>query len=141
MSITTSTSAAFEPCTPCAPAKITSFIDCPRTASGDCSPSAHSTASVMFDLPEPFGPTITDTPVPNSSFVRWGKDLKPFIEIERRCIYGAATSSSASMACRAASCSAAFFVFPSPRPSSSPATSATATKLRSCAGPSSETVR
>jgi hypothetical protein len=40
----------------------------------------------MFDLPEPFGPTITDTPVPNSSFVRCGKDLKPFIEIERRCI-------------------------------------------------------
>ena len=45
--------------------------------------------------------------------------------------YEAASSSSASRACRAASCSAAFFVFPSPRPSSSPATSATATKLRS----------
>ena len=86
LSITTSTSAAFEPCTPCAPAKITSFIDWPRTASGDCSPSAHSTASVMFDLPEPFGPTTTDTPVPNSSLVRFGKDLKPFMEIERRCI-------------------------------------------------------
>ncbi len=55
--------------------------------------------------------------------------------------YEAASSSSASRACRAASCSAAFFVFPSPRPSSSPATSATATKLRSCAGPSSDTVR
>ncbi len=54
--------------------------------------------------------------------------------------YEAATSSSASRACRAASCSAAFLVFPSPRPSSSPATSATLVKLRSCAGPSSDTV-
>jgi hypothetical protein len=40
----------------------------------------------MFDLPDPFGPTTTDTPVPNSSLVRSGKDLKPFIDIERRCI-------------------------------------------------------
>ena len=141
LSITTSTSAELEPWTPCAPAKITSFIDDPRTASGDCSPSAHSTASVMFDLPEPFGPTTTDTPVPNSSLVRFGKDLKPFMEMDLRCIYEAASSSSASNACRAASCSAAFFVFPSPRPSSCPSTSATAMKLRSCAGPSSETVR
>ena len=86
LSITTSTSAAFEPGTPWPPAKITSFITCPRTASGDCSPSAHSTASVMFDLPDPFGPTTTDTPVPNSSLVRSGKDLKPFIDIERKCI-------------------------------------------------------
>jgi hypothetical protein len=86
LSITTSTSAAPDPLTPCPPAKITSFMSWPRTASGDCSPSAHSTASVMFDLPDPFGPTITETPVPNSSLVRCGKDLKPFIEIERRCI-------------------------------------------------------
>ena len=56
LSMTTSTSAALEPLTPWPPAKITSFIVWPRTASGLCSPSAHSTASVMFDLPEPFGP-------------------------------------------------------------------------------------
>ncbi len=55
--------------------------------------------------------------------------------------YEAATSSKVSRACRAASCSAAFFVFPSPRPSSCPSTSATLVKLRSCAGPSSDTVR
>ena len=34
---------------PCPPAKITSFIVWPRTASGLCSPSAQSTASVMLD--------------------------------------------------------------------------------------------
>src|SRR6185295_14216723 len=73
-------------CTPCAPAKITSCIDWPRTASGDCSPIAHSTASVMLDLPEPFGPTTTDTPGENSSRVRSGNDLKPFSVSERRCI-------------------------------------------------------
>ena len=86
LSITTSTSAAPEPPTPWPPAKITSFIVWPRTASGLCSPSAQSTPSVMFDLPEPFGPTITDTPGPNSSFVREGKDLKPFMAIDLRCI-------------------------------------------------------
>jgi hypothetical protein len=40
----------------------------------------------MFDLPEPFGPTTTDTPGENSSRVRSGNDLKPFSEIDRRCI-------------------------------------------------------
>ena len=87
LSITTSTSASDRACTPCAPAKITSCIDWPRTLSGDCSPSAHSTASVMLDFPDPFGPTITDTPGLNSRRVRSGKDLKPFRVMERRCIY------------------------------------------------------
>ena len=32
----------------------------------------------MFDLPEPFGPTITLTPGEKVSRVRSGKDLKPF---------------------------------------------------------------
>src|SRR3954453_5486936 len=64
---------------------MTSRMDCPRTASGDCSPIAHSTASVTFDLPEPLGPTTTDTPGPNSSFVRSGKDLKPLSVSDRRC--------------------------------------------------------
>src|SRR3954468_12119429 len=85
LSSTTSTSASERACTPCAPAKMTSCIDWPRTASGDCSPSAHSTASVTLDLPDPFGPTITDTPGENSSRVRSGKDLKPFRVSDRRC--------------------------------------------------------
>src|SRR5688572_1704781 len=40
----------------------------------------------MLDLPEPFGPTITDTPGANVSFVRSGNDLKPLRLIELRCI-------------------------------------------------------
>ena len=78
LSITTSTSAKRLGDCPFPPAKITSRICCPRTAVGLCSPSAQSTASVMFDLPEPFGPTITLTPGEKVSRVRSGKDLKPF---------------------------------------------------------------
>src|SRR6202035_3927674 len=78
LSSTISTSASLRACTPCPPPKITSCMDWPRTASGDCSPIAHSTASVTLDLPEPFGPTTTLTPGPNESSVRWGNDLKPF---------------------------------------------------------------
>ena len=51
------------------------------------------------------------------------------------------TSPSASRAASAASCSAPFLVRPVPRPSSRPPDSATATKLRACAGPSSSTIR
>src|SRR4051812_37108320 len=83
--MTTSTSASLRDGTPWPPAKMTSCMVWPRTASGDCSPSAHSTASVMFDLPEPFGPMITAMPGPNSSRVRFGNDLKPLSVSERRC--------------------------------------------------------
>src|SRR3954469_19617944 len=86
LSRTSSTSAADRACTPRPPPKITSCMDCPRTASGDCSPIAHRTASVTFDLPDPLGPTITDTPGPNSRRVRSGKDLNPLRLSERRCI-------------------------------------------------------
>ena len=78
LSITTSTSAKRRGDCPLPPAKITSRICWPRIAVGLCSPSAQSTASVMFDLPEPFGPTITLTPGEKVSRVRSGKDLKPF---------------------------------------------------------------
>src|SRR5918999_2885542 len=67
---------------------MTSCMDCPRTAIGDCSPIAHKTASVTFDLPDPFGPTITETPGAKSSFVRSGNDLKPLRVIDLRCISG-----------------------------------------------------
>src|SRR5205807_5351686 len=83
-SSTSSTSAVLLAWRPGAPAKITSCIDCPRTATGDCSPSAHSTASVIFDFPEPLGPTTTLTPGPNSRRVRSGNDLKPFSAIDFR---------------------------------------------------------
>ena len=62
-----------------------SCIVWPRTASGLCSPSAQSTASVMLDLPQPLGPTMTLTPGENSSRVRSGNDLNPLIVIELRC--------------------------------------------------------
>ena len=113
LSSTTSTSASERDLTPCAPAKITSCIDWPRTATGDCSPSAHSTASVMFDLPEPFGPTITDTPGENVSRVRSGNDLKPRRVIELRCM-AIATGPRDSSAASAAACSASFFERPLP---------------------------
>src|SRR3984957_9936689 len=87
-SSTSSTSALLPVWRPGAPPKITSCIDCPRTATGDCSPSAHRTASVTFDFPEPFGPTITLTPGPNSSRVRSGNDLKPLIVIDFRYMAG-----------------------------------------------------
>jgi hypothetical protein len=38
----------------------------------------------MLDLPEPFGPTTTETPGENSSRVRSGNDLKPFRFSDRR---------------------------------------------------------
>src|SRR5205807_4017521 len=83
-SSTSSTSAAFPACRPGAPPKITSCIDWPLTATGDCSPSAHSTASVTLDFPDPLGPTITLTPGPNSRRVRSGNDLKPFSVLDLR---------------------------------------------------------
>ena len=86
LSITTSTSAALRAERSRPPAKMTSCIVWPRTASGLCSPSAQSTPSVMFDLPQPFGPTTTLTPGENSSWVRSGKDLKPFRVIDFRCM-------------------------------------------------------
>ena len=84
LSITTSTSAARRWPTPLPPAEITSCIEAPRIAPGLCSPSAQRTASVMFDLPEPLGPTITLTPGENSSLARSGNDLNPFIVIDLR---------------------------------------------------------
>ncbi len=151
-SITTSTSAAVREGKPTPPEKITSCMVWPRTASGLCSPSAHSTASVTLDFPEPFGPTMTETPSANSSRVRSGKDLKPFMVIERRCISRPPGSHrnrrmevhpdrNRFSASDAASCSALFFVLPSPLPISCPATSATARNERSCGGPCSEAMR
>ena len=50
-------------------------------------------------------------------------------------------ASTCASASRAASCSASFFVRPSPRPSSSPSTTAAHVKRRSCAGPSADELR
>src|ERR1700759_947910 len=98
---TSSTSAWPPACRPGAPPKMTSCIDWPRIAPGDCSPSAHSTASVTLDLPEPLGPTMTLTPGPNSSLVRSGKDLKPLTVMDFR--YTAAPYDSPACCCFQAS--------------------------------------
>ena len=93
---------------------------------------------MTLDLPEPFGPTITDTPGENSRRVRSGKDLKPFRVSDLRCIVSVAIASSAASA---AACSASFFERPEPRATSSPPTTAATSKIRSCGGPSSAVTR
>src|SRR3989441_4003690 len=56
---------------------MTSSILPPRSKRGDCSPSTQRTASEMFDLPHPLGPTIAVTPASNGSSTVPAKDLKP----------------------------------------------------------------
>src|ERR1700761_8675637 len=64
------------------PAKITSSIFVPRRVRADCSPRTQLTASRMFDLPQPLGPTTAAMPWPGRvSSVRSQKDLKPRIWI------------------------------------------------------------
>src|SRR5687767_5765137 len=59
------------------PLKITSCIESPRSAEARVSPSTQRTASITFDLPQPFGPT-TPTSWPGT-WIEVGstKDLKP----------------------------------------------------------------
>ena len=60
------------------PAKITSSILVPRRILADCSPRTQLTASRMFDLPHPLGPTTTAIPWPGSvTSVRSQNDLNP----------------------------------------------------------------
>ena len=59
------------------PLKITSAMRSPRSDFALCSPSTQLIASEMFDLPQPFGPTMATVPSPNSSRVRSAKDLNP----------------------------------------------------------------
>src|SRR5258708_4397770 len=62
------------------PAKMTSSILPPRRDLADCSPKTQAMASEIFDLPQPFGPTIAARPSPwNLSSVRSQKDLNPRI--------------------------------------------------------------
>ena len=51
---------------------------CPRRWRALRSPSTHKTASEMFDLPEPLGPTMAVMPGSMDSTLRSAKDLKPF---------------------------------------------------------------
>src|SRR5688572_2728445 len=62
---------------PSAPLKMTSHISPPRRALADCSPRTHLIASETFDLPQPLGPTMADTPGWKLRAVLSAKDLKP----------------------------------------------------------------
>jgi hypothetical protein len=59
------------------PTKMTSSILPPRRVLAPCSPITQASASTMFDLPEPFGPTTAVTPGSNSKVVVCANDLNP----------------------------------------------------------------
>src|SRR5258708_905621 len=70
------------------PLKITSCIDSPRSSEARDSPSTQRTASMMLDLPQPFGPT-TPTSWPGTwKCVGSTNDLKPasLIDVRRTAI-------------------------------------------------------
>src|SRR5690606_24202550 len=59
------------------PLKITSVIDSPRKFLAELSPITQRTASMMFDLPQPFGPTTAQRLLGKLTVVGSTKDLKP----------------------------------------------------------------
>ena len=59
------------------PEKITSSIPDPLILFGDVSPIHHLKASTIFDLPQPFGPTIPVKPSSINKVVLSKKDLNP----------------------------------------------------------------
>src|SRR5271157_5787169 len=62
------------------PTKMTSCMLTPRSVRADCSPNTHEMASEMFDLPQPFGPTMAAMPSPwKRRSVRSQNDLNPRI--------------------------------------------------------------
>src|SRR5580698_4702703 len=62
------------------PEKMTSCMCRPRRLLADCSPSTQVMASEIFDLPQPFGPTMAARPSPEScTSVRSQNDLNPRI--------------------------------------------------------------
>ena len=54
-----------------------SAIESPLKFLADISPITHRTASIIFDLPHPFGPTTPDISLGKEIFVGSTKDLKP----------------------------------------------------------------
>ena len=61
------------------PEKMTSVMERPRRCLALCSPMHHRIESTMFDLPQPFGPTMPMTSVSKCTTVRSQNDLNPLI--------------------------------------------------------------
>ena len=61
------------------PLKMTSAIDSPRKCFAEISPMTQRTASMMLDLPQPFGPTTPVKLLGKVTVVGSTKDLKPAI--------------------------------------------------------------
>ena len=59
------------------PLKITSVMDSPRRCFAELSPITQVTASIMLDLPQPFGPTMPTRLPGMIRFVGSTNDLKP----------------------------------------------------------------
>src|SRR5262245_52408616 len=59
------------------PLKITSAIESPRRCFADPSPNTHRIPSMMFDLPQPLGPTMPMRLLGNLIVVGSTNDLKP----------------------------------------------------------------
>lgn len=59
------------------PLKITLLIAEERSNEGRCSPRTQRKASTIFDLPQPFGPTMDVIPLSKETFVLWAKLLNP----------------------------------------------------------------
>ncbi len=98
------------------PPKITSVILVPRKSLALCSPITQRIASIIFDLPEPLGPTIPVIPGINSIIVLSAKDLKPLISSDLSFI--TYFSSNNFSAARAAAFSASLIDLPVPRANS-----------------------
>src|SRR4030042_1465987 len=62
---------------PSVPLKMTSSINFPRKCLALRSPMAQSTASTIFDFPQPLGPTIAVIPSGKERWRRSTKDLNP----------------------------------------------------------------
>src|SRR6478609_1501882 len=71
------------------PEKITSVRLSPRSRLAELSPMTQRTASMMFDLPQPFGPTTPVMLVGRCRTVGSTKDLKPDSLIVERRIWSA----------------------------------------------------
>ncbi len=98
------------------PAKRTSSGFSARSSFGLSEPAAQRIASETFDLPEPFGPTITPTPGSSRISTGSGKDLKPRSLTARRCTarhptrrgrrYAASSSTARASGASSSTCSA-----------------------------------